>query len=211
MANPREGWYIRQFSEEEIRKYKNRRDFKDSHRWGNIFEGKDRWTGYPGEVSFRDFLNDNAIDHAHHNTVDEKDVKDFTVGNCNIDVKTVATTVDPKEYYGCEVEQSQTGNKSVDTYVFVRFNTKTNTAFVLGWLPKHEFLGKAISRLPGERVTGSFTVNTAMFEVKIDDLRPLSMLHEPLPYGCMVDRKGNIRCNKKESKPMDSLADWMGS
>jgi len=209
MANPREGWYIRHFSEAEIKGYSERRASKDSHGWGNKFEGEQRWTGYPGEISFRDFLIENGIEHEHHNTVDEKDKKDFTVGGCNIDVKTVATTVEPQGYYGCEVEKSQVGNRHVDTYVFVRFNTKSNTAFVLGWIPKDEFIRKSVLRKPGEKVTDSFTVNAAMREIKINDLNPLSTLHEPVPYGCMTDDDGHTICNRKNTREMKTFADWV--
>lgn len=166
-------WFDVEFSDEEVREAKKRREYKDSNKWGDHFDSETRWVGYLGEIAFRAWLNQYGFAYKHWNQRDAKDTRDFTFGKLEIDVKTTSTKYPPKMFYGVEVLVSQLGNENVNAYVFCRYNLENNVATVLGWLPKDEFIEKSIERKAGDKVTESFTVRADMLEVKIQQLMRL--------------------------------------
>ena len=166
-------WYISSVSQEQIVEAKKIVQEANNLAWSNKFESDTRWIGYLGEQIFKEWLDKTKIPYHYWRESETKDIRDFTVGRLEIDVKAVGTNFFPQNNYGCQVVCSQLGNENVNAYVFCRYLLKENKVVIMGWLPKDEFL--EISRLckAGEQVTKSFKVPADMREVKLYQLKPL--------------------------------------
>jgi hypothetical protein len=166
-------WYTIQFSEEDVKKAKAIRASKDRNQWGNRFESETRWVGYLGEIAFRCWLNEVGFGYRHYDLRDEKDIRDFTVGLLEIDVKTLVQKKYPQMYYNCEVNESQLDNDMVNAYVFCRYMIDSNEVIVLGWIPKKDFLKRSWERKKGDTLAGGAIVTADMQQVKVSYLKPL--------------------------------------
>lgn len=124
--------------EQEIRRILEARDGRP-HLNNSITEGDGTLAGYLGEELVRDYYNflpsDTDPEVFHYDALDPKYLG-------KIDVKTKRCTSAPKAEYNCSI--AATGaNQQCDYYVFVRVLNDLSEAWILGFIPKHDFFGRA--------------------------------------------------------------------
>lgn len=132
--------------EAEIRKLLETRSGRP-HLNNSITEGDGTLAGYLGEELVRDYYNFLASDTDpevfHYDALDPKHLG-------KIDIKTKRCTSEPKLDYNCSI--AATGaNQQCDYYVFVRILNDLSQAWILGFIPKHEFFGKALFFRRGQK------------------------------------------------------------
>lgn len=168
--------------EEEARAKANRLE-KDRHMGGDHYRvdpsGIDkRWTGEPGEDAFEAWLVYHGQRYRRWTMKAAKDLRDFTVGPHEIDVKIKPSATRPRDYFDCAVKVVQLENSSVNAYVFGTYWFGDRRVVLHGWMTKQEFLARSTVQV--ERVRNSRTsVFVNQFPnrvVKVHQVRPLSEL-----------------------------------
>ena len=129
----------------------------------SISKGRGNLYGFIGELLFNSVVNG-----THKNTYDYDIVlKDGST----VDVKTKKTTVTPLPHYVCTVPAYNT-KQECDSYGFVRVRDDLSVGWVLGTMPKKEFIKNAIFMDKGEQ-NGKYINKRACYNVKIEDLHEI--------------------------------------
>lgn len=106
----------------------------------SITSGKGNLVGFIGEEVARHVLNDTGHHAVEQNTYDYDIVVD---GKMLIDVKTKATSVEPKPHYSCSIA-SLNAHQECDYYVFVRVKNDLTKAWWLGVYSKDDYTRDAV-------------------------------------------------------------------
>jgi|TARA_R110000823_G_scaffold315020_1_gene445329 hypothetical protein len=103
------------------------------------FNGKrtEQYTGILGECVLHEVL-----DRPWPTYVDGNLLEDLIINNCTVDVKTMARTVDIRDFYVHNFVGYQK-DRPCDVLLFNSINKNTRTTQICGWIPKKEFLEKA--------------------------------------------------------------------
>jgi len=137
------------------------------------FNGKrtEQYTGVLGECVVHEVL-----DRPWPTYVDGNLLEDLIINNCTVDVKTMARTVDIRDFYVHNFVGYQK-DRPCDVLLFNSINKKTRTAEICGWLPKSEFLEKADFFDKGSTRTRfdgtSFVTKAPLYEIKQHKLNQL--------------------------------------
>lgn len=171
-------WLNIDYTEKEIEIFTKNRELKDKVIGKNLFESKTRWVGDLAEDGVARVFDQNGIKYIHWTNEREKDLRDFTVGKFEIDVKCLVVNYYPKENYGVNVAKVQTFNKIVNTYIFTHFVLPFRKLVIIGWKSKDEFMEDARELPKGYKLTDSFTTPCDMFEVLCYQVRSLESLFD---------------------------------
>lgn len=168
------------FTEAEVEKFKSETDVKNKLlNYNNLKKEFDtRWIGTACEKAFEAYIGViKGLSYQYHAKNDRVDDRDFTIGEHEIDVKGVATSYYPKDYYACNIPQNQweksmrEGN-IINMFVFTRYLLHTNTVVLLGAISK-ERLKKTAQFFPEGTVRGKMTLNVGTWEIPISSLSPI--------------------------------------
>ena len=123
-----------------------------------------QYTGILGEVCFADLMElprpvakdgwDNGID--------------FVISGKNVDLKTMARTIDSSPNFVNNLIVSQVERGQTDIYIFSTINKNTSTIEFVGWIPKRNLRREWIIRRGTERTRRdgtSFAARADMYEI----------------------------------------------
>jgi len=128
---------------------------------GNIF-------GFLGELIVAKYLGLNVTNTYNF------DMK--LVNGKKIDVKTKATSVAPKLNYECSISAYNT-KQICDYYVFCRVSKNLNTGWILGYMPKKEYMAHAVKLSKGDfDPSNNFTVRADCYNMEIGHLLDIDTL-----------------------------------
>ena len=137
------------------------------HLNNSITKGKGNIYGFIGELITAKFLNTKLS-----NTYDY----DLIHNGIKLDVKTKKVSSEPKNYYECSVANLNT-KQDCDAYVFTRVMNDLSRGWILGFMPKKEYLSKAKFLKKGEvDPSNNWTVSTDCYNLSISSLKPIEEL-----------------------------------
>lgn len=180
-------WHFKTFTSAEITLFKRLAEEKNElFSYNNMNTNyQTRWIGTPVELCFKDYLDVHSIEHTYRVEEKLKDDLDFTVAQFLMDVKGVSCKDVPKENYACNLYLKQWEKikrlQLINALVFGRFILPTNTAVVFGWLPVNEY-EQVAEFIPKGSKRGIITTDTDMYEVRINQLLPLSAIAERISF-----------------------------
>jgi hypothetical protein len=145
--------------------FKEKRKEKDVRMGENIFDSKGSWVGDLAEDGFEVLLKQENIKYAHWTNPFEKDRRDFTVGEYEIDVKCLRTNYYPRVDYNVSVAKRQTNNSVVNTYVFSFFYEPMKKLLLVGSMSKEDFLKNAREYTKGYKLTEKYTYPCDAFSI----------------------------------------------
>lgn len=123
-------------------------------------------TGYLGEVVFS-----TVIDAENKNTYDYDFVKDGKT----IDVKTKRVKGKPQDYWQVSVFSYNTKQKC-DYYAFVQVNTEYTKGWVIGCVPKTDFLAKAYLVKKGVKQPNGLIPKQDSYNLTVGDIEEMTEL-----------------------------------
>lgn len=100
---------------------------------------------------------------------------DCIINGHKVDVKTKKTSVEPRPDYNCSIVGTSVHQKC-DYYFFLRINTELPVAYLMGWMPRKDFLTKASFNLKGEKETPIFDFREDCFNLPMSDVNPFSKI-----------------------------------
>lgn len=97
------------FTDEEVNSFKIRQAKKNEKFKFNNLERKvdTRWIGMACEEGLKVLLDSKGIKYVYHADDNKIDDQDFTIGEFEIDVKSVSTSYYPKTHYACNIPDHQ--------------------------------------------------------------------------------------------------------
>lgn len=158
-------WQRVEFTNGEEAEYKKGRMEKDVVMSGkNIFDSDNTWLGDLAEEGVKRLFDEHKVKYIHWTNRLRKDLRDFTVGELEIDVKCMGVNFYPREDYAVDVAKVQTYNEVVNTYIFTHYVLPKKTLVIIGWKPKAEFLQDASEYMKDQYVRKKFYAPCDMYE-----------------------------------------------
>ena len=134
----------------------------------SICSGEGNLAGFIGEQAANEVIKGKVNNTYDYDILDQID---------RWDVKTKRCTTRPRPNYECSVAAFNT-RQHCTKYAFVRLLHEGSTyikAYILGWLPKDEYFGKAKFLKKGDLdLDNNFIVRADCYNVKISDLNEFS-------------------------------------
>ena len=108
-------------------------------------------------------------------------IEDLKINNKKVDVKTMARTVDMRDFYVHNFVGYQK-DRDNDVFLFISINKTTGNVQICGWLPKEEFLKKASFFDKGserKRTDGtSFITKAPLYEIENKQLNQINSVDD---------------------------------
>lgn len=136
-------------------------------------KGTGNLAGFTGEGLVHEYLQEQGLMCGWTNTFDYDMVLE---GDVTIDVKTKRTGFTPKLDYECSITAASK-KQACDVYVFTRVKNDMSKGWILGFLPKQEYMDKATFMEKGTiDSSNGWKVQADCYNVPINELRPISEL-----------------------------------
>lgn len=137
---------------------------------GSITKGKSSIFGALGEILVLDYF-------ADRNVIDEPTYDyDLIIDGHKVDVKTKATTVEPKNNYLCSISCANTHQKC-DYYFFVRVDKSMEVGYLLGYIHKNSFYSLAFKKNKGDLDVNGFVFKDDCYNIAVEKLNPFNATH----------------------------------
>lgn len=131
----------------------------------SITHGKGQICGAIGEILVAEFY------EGHEICTDSTKDYDMIIDGHKIDVKTKNTTVRPRPFFLCSIEETQK-HQMCDFYFFVRCLKSLKGAWLLGYISKDQFFHKSKFVREGERDVNGFIFRANNYVLPISELVP---------------------------------------
>lgn len=135
-----------------------------------------QYTGIVGECMLHE-----ALDKDLPNYDNGSSIEDLKINGKKVDVKTMARTVDMRDFYVHNFVGYQK-DRDNDVFLFISINKTTGNVQICGWLPKEEFLKKASFFDKGserKRTDGtSFITKAPLYEIENKQLNQINSVDD---------------------------------
>lgn len=169
-------WYEKVYTNAEVEKFRQARKLKDNYLAENYFQSDLRWLGDIGEDTFKSYLTELGLRYTHWTNAKTADLRDFTVGRLEIDVKCIGC--DEYPHMGCQASVNAKQIEKIEQhgvvncFAWTRFLHSENTCIIVGFLPKDIFDERKKLTPAGTRFNNGKTSVADMHGVKVECLYP---------------------------------------